>query len=245
MMTTRSPAALVDFLRQSLAVGPLPVNELEIKARAAGLLRQPQQLQHTKGFKAAKKLLGIRSIRTGFGKAGVWAWGLLPQPPSPSADPPPPPHPEALIKEAPGPNVPSAGGRPALDLRGRCIPTEWNDGIASLDHHRALKDVPPHRWRVFVDDCQGFLLAKEQWVERAAMFDWDALALFGCRAVRPLEHLASAGLLWTINGGKLNELHRDWAVIERATDRSRQVHHRRRQNPANVTLPWTLAKPLP
>ena len=244
MMTTRSSAAAADFLRQSLAVRALPVAELEAKARAAGLLGQGQRLQHTKIFKAAKKLLGVKSTRSGFGKAGLWAWHLAPQPPSPSVDPPPRPYVETPVRDVPSPSV-NTGDRLATDLRGRCIPTGWVDGIASLDHDRGPKDVPLHRWRVFVDDCQGFLLAKEQWAERAAMFDWDALALFGCRTVRPLEHLASAGLLWAINGGKLIELHRDWAVIERAADRSRQAHHRRTGSSANGTLPWTLAKPLP
>ena len=31
---------------------------------------------------------------------------------------------------------------------------------------------------------------------------------------RPLDYLGSAGLLWAINGGRLLELHRDWAVID-------------------------------
>jgi hypothetical protein len=42
-----------------------------------------------------------------------------------------------------------------------------------------------------------------------------------CHRSRPLGHLGSAGLLWVINGGKLIELHRAWAAIERAGDRSR------------------------
>ncbi len=129
--------------------------------------------------------------------------------------------------------------RPGFGPSPAGVPPEWVHGIGSLDHHRAPKDVPLHRWRVFVDDCQRFLLAKDNWPERAAKLDWDAHALFGCRTVRPLEHLASAGLLWAINGGKLIELHRDWAVVERAADRSHQVHHRRCRAPANVTLPWT------
>jgi hypothetical protein len=33
-------------------------------------------------------------------------------------------------------------------------------------------------------------------------------------------------------------LHRDRAVIERASDRSRHVHHRERPKAANITLPW-------
>jgi len=40
------------------------------------------------------------------------------------------------------------------------------------------------------------------------------MALFGCAPKRPLDYLGSAGLLWAINGGRLVELHRDWAVID-------------------------------
>jgi len=236
-MTGRSSAAAADFLRRSLAGGALSVSELEGKARAAGLLGQDQRLQHAKRFKAAKKLLDVRSVRRGFGNAGTWTWHLPPQPPSPSANPPPPSHAVVHLEGAPSPTVNTAGGL-ALHLGGRSVPPEWVHGIRSLDHHRAPKDVPPHRWRVFVDDCQRFLVAKENWAERAAKLDWDAHALFGCRTVRPLDHLASAGLLWAINGGKLIELHRDWAVVERAADRSNQTHHRRCRAPANVTLPW-------
>jgi hypothetical protein len=66
----------------------------------------------------------------------------------------------------------------------------------------------------------------------------DARALFGCHRNRPLMHLGSAGLLWAINGGRLIELHRDWATIELAVDGSRRVFHRRRLDGANITLPW-------
>jgi len=239
----RSSAAAAEFLRRLLAGSAVAaVSELEAKARVAGLLGKHQQLQHSKTFKAAKKLLGVRSVRTGFGKAGVWAWHLPPQPSSQSASPPPSPRAEARVRQVSSPTVNTASCL-ALDLRGRRIPPEWVDGVAGLDCDRALRDVPRLRWRQFVDDCRSFLLAKEKWAERAAALDWNAYALFGCRTVRPLEYLASAGLLWAINGGKLIELHRDWAVIERAADRSHQVHHRRGRAPANVTLPWTPRDP--
>jgi hypothetical protein len=40
-----------------------------------------------------------------------------------------------------------------------------------------------------------------------------------CAPKRPLDYSGSAGLFWAINGGKLLELHRDWAVIDlRCTD---------------------------
>jgi hypothetical protein len=41
------------------------------------------------------------------------------------------------------------------------------------------------------------------------------MALFGCRPNYPLSYLGKAGLLWQVNGGKVIELHRDWAVIDR------------------------------
>ena len=49
-------------------------------------------------------------------------------------------------------------------------------------------------------------------MERAARLGWDAMALFGCAPKRPLDYLGSAGRIWAINGGRLLELHRDWAV---------------------------------
>jgi len=44
----------------------------------------------------------------------------------------------------------------------------------------------------------------------------SVLALFGCGLHRPLVHCGSAGLLWAINGGRLVELRRDWAVVDLA-----------------------------
>jgi hypothetical protein len=67
------------------------------------------------------------------------------------------------------------------------------------------------------------------------------MALFGCAPKRPLDHLGSAGLLWAINGGRLLELHRDWAVIDVPVRGSKRIFSRRNVDPAKITLPW--AKP--
>jgi hypothetical protein len=64
------------------------------------------------------------------------------------------------------------------------------------------------------------------------------MALFGCAPKRPLDYLGSAGLVWAINGGRLVELHRNWAVIELAANGSRHVFERRRVDAGKVTLPW-------
>jgi hypothetical protein len=41
-----------------------------------------------------------------------------------------------------------------------------------------------------------------------------------------------------INGGRLIELHRDWALVELAENGSRRVFERRRLEAANLRPPW-------
>ena len=115
----------------------------------------------------------------------------------------------------------------------------WVAGVASLEYDHPPTDIPRHRWRQFVGDCNNFMASRENGAERAAELGWNALGLFGCHRNRPLMYLGSAGLLWAISGGRLVELHRDWAAVELAADGSRRVFHRRRLDAANVTLPWT------
>jgi hypothetical protein len=63
-------------------------------------------------------------------------------------------------------------------------------------------------------------------------------ALFGCCRHRPLDRAGSAGLLWAINGGRLVELHRDWAVVERAENGSGRIFDHRRFDVGNFRPPW-------
>src|SRR5262249_14492756 len=107
--------------------------------------------------------------------------------------------------------------------------------IVQKNTQRPLPAVPLHRWRQFFTDCHRFLSAG-CWAERAAAKGWDALGLFGCGLHRPLVHRGAAGLLWAIAGGRLVELHRDWAVVELAENGSRR--DRRRLETGNVRLPW-------
>src|SRR3979411_2596178 len=87
-MTSRSLEAVVaEFLRNVLASDALGVPKLEARARAAGLLGEGQRITHAKVFKKAKKSLGIRSVRNGFGDAGEWLWQLERQPASPVSKP--------------------------------------------------------------------------------------------------------------------------------------------------------------
>jgi hypothetical protein len=53
--------------------------------------------------------------------------------------------------------------------------------------------------------------------------------------------VGSAGLLWAFNGGKLLELHRDWAAIELPVNRSQRIFSRRDVVAGKVILPWDRA----
>jgi hypothetical protein len=69
-------AAVLAFLKGVLADGELAVADLEVRALAAGLLGERQKITDAKTFKAAKKRLGIKSHRVGFGPGAVWFWAL-------------------------------------------------------------------------------------------------------------------------------------------------------------------------
>jgi hypothetical protein len=235
-MTDRSSTPVADFLQRSLAGGALGVSELEVKARAAGLLGERQQIQHAKAFKKAKKGLGIQSIRNGFGSGGKWVWSMPLQAAqigivtiaNSSLDAKEPPS----VRDAKPPD------RAPAESEDRGIVQQWIDGVQRLDYVRSPPAVPVIRWHLFLGDCHNFLSSPENWAERAAALGWNGLALFGCHRSRPLEHLGSAGLLWAVNGGTLVELHRDWAVIERRQDKSQHAHHRRSPLAENIALPW-------
>ena len=184
MLRRTSEALATEFLRKTLADDALRVSELEATARAKGLLREDQSITHLKAFKLAKKSLGIRSVRAVSAGRGLWLW------------------------ELPGRSERSSKPeRRAPPLSP--VPIEWSRGVARLNPHRPPDDVPRHRWRQFVDDCERFLTASEKWPERAYRLGWDTVALFGCAPERLLEYSGCAGHLWAINGGKLIELHRD------------------------------------
>ena len=146
---------VTEFLRDALAGDDVGVPTLEDMARTAGLLGERQSITHSKVFKRAKKSLGIRSQRTGFGVRSQWFWQL-------------PPRSEVPIKTE------------VETSRERRVPSEWVEGVARLDPDRPPNDVPRHRWRQFVDDCKRFLSSSENWAERADQLRWDAMALFGC-----------------------------------------------------------------
>src|SRR6187397_2802587 len=104
-MTRAREAVAADFLRKALAAEPLGVSKLNAMAHAAGLLSERQRITDAKVFRRAKILLGIRSIRDGFGPRGGWAWEL----------------PRDREERAP---TPSAIG-PQLSRKERAIPCEW------------------------------------------------------------------------------------------------------------------------
>jgi hypothetical protein len=218
-MTRAREAVAADFLRKALAAKAVGAPQLDMMARVAGLLGEGQSITHAKVFRQAKKSLGIRSIRDGFGAGGGWAWEL----PRRSEE-----------------REPCASSVIPQSME-RLLPREWVEGIAQLEQHRPPADVPRHRWRQFVNDCNGFLNAPE--AERAAQLGWHMMQLFGCKPRYPLSYLGRAGLLWHVNGGKIIEIHRTWAVIDGPVNRSPRTFYRRNIAPDQITLPWMLELP--
>jgi hypothetical protein len=184
-----SERPVTEFLRDALAAAAVGVPKLEAMARAAGLLSERQRITDAKVFRRAKILLGIRSIRDGFGPRGGWAWEL-PSNREESAASSSPVGPQRKRKE-------------------RLIPREWVEGVARLDQNQPPADVPRHRWRQFVDDCNGFLNSPE--AERAAQLGWHTIRLFGCKPSYPLSYLGQAGLLWHLGCDR-------WSGQQIATD---------------------------
>jgi hypothetical protein len=254
------PDLISGFLRSMLAGGPVRVTDVEAEARAAGLLGPGQEVTGAKLFKRAKKILGIRSKRVGFGAVGRWCWELpetarstvseSPEQPATKDVPAGPAYvarwsePEQscaessaevrfLLVQMSGSKV---GGISRIDEVGGVA--TWIDGVAILDPNRAVAGIPPLRWRQFIDDCKAFLDPAKGWAERAFQMDWSTLGLFGCHASQPLAYLGIAGLLWAVNGGRVIEVHPGWAMIEHANNGPRRNFDQRRLRKANVTLPW-------
>src|SRR5713101_4858346 len=101
-------SVVAEFLRDALAVDVLGVPKLEAMARAAGLLGEHQRITNAKAFKRAKKSLGIKSVRAGFGTGGEWLWKL------------PNGHDEALA-------TPSISHQPPRTERR--VPVDWAEGV--------------------------------------------------------------------------------------------------------------------
>jgi hypothetical protein len=165
--STVDPIAV--FLESALAAGAVPVAELEERARTAGLLGKHNHIGDVKKFKSAKRRLGVKSRRDGFGRGGEWLW-QLPAPPST-------PMPEVLSSPAsiaPVSDVYAGGLSPrdfaasteALradaevaidDASTRRVPFDWVRGVELLQLRPRPLGVPAHRWRIFIEDCRRFL----------------------------------------------------------------------------------------
>jgi hypothetical protein len=104
------------FLRVALRQRARAVVSLEVKTRAAGLLSEDQHITDARVFKRAKKSLGIKSMRAGFGARSHWLWQL-----------------PRLNQEA---QEEDATPQPRL-------PIDWVEGVARLEPDRPPSGPPP------------------------------------------------------------------------------------------------------
>jgi hypothetical protein len=182
-------------------------------------------------------------------KAGGTETGTLATPPSEIRNPEPPPeirNPEPPPEPAPpARNTAPIMPEPWFDLdKERAaiveyeagVPRAWAEGFARLHPDRPPGDVPPARWRQFVDDCGRFL--DDGFAATAAALGWGPLDLFGCDTGRPFARIDQMGLLWLTNGSRLVAITAETAVIERPSG-ARQTYRRRPNDPGRV-LAWAV-----
>lgn len=116
------------------------------------------------------------------------------------------------------------------------VPRAWAEGFARLDPDRPPGDVPPRRWRRFVDDCGRFL--DGGFAARAAALGWVSCDLFGCDRDRPFARIDQAGLLWLLDGDRLIALSENTATVETGTG-TREIW-RRKSSASGRALVWKL-----
>jgi len=80
----RRHSEVIKFLRDALAADAVGVPKLDAMGHAAGLLGERQRITQAKLFRRAKRSLGIRSRRDGFGEGGGWSWELPPSSDAPA-----------------------------------------------------------------------------------------------------------------------------------------------------------------
>jgi hypothetical protein len=116
------------------------------------------------------------------------------------------------------------------------ISRAWAEGFARLDPDRPPSDVLPSRWRHFVDDVGLFL--DSPFCAVAAALGWTSFDLFGSDRERPFARIDQLGLLWLLNGDRLDMLTDDAATIVRRSG-ARQTWRRTTTGPGRV-LAWEL-----
>jgi hypothetical protein len=141
-----------------------------------------------------------------------------------------------LSDKAAGPDEGDFAERAAIVEFNGGIPRAWAEGFARLDCAAPPADVPPGRWRQFIDDAGRFL---DEWAATAAALGWEAADLFGCNNLKPYDRIDQAGLLWLLNGDRLISLTDDIAVFETRSS-VRQAYRRRPKQPGQA-LAWDLA----
>jgi hypothetical protein len=221
------------FLTEALAGGAETVVALQERARAAGLLGEGQSIGDAKLFKTAKAALGIRSRRIGFGPGAIWFW-ILAVPPAPQV--------ATTAKPSDVYDVDPSDRRPEISPRcaeitggdRQLAPIAWTRGVGILQQTPRPSGIPAHRWCIFVEDCGRFVASR--WAKRAADLGWDAGGLFGSRYANPHEHMGYAGLVWSLAGGRILQIHRDGADL--LTQDGRAHRHRRRPDGMMKFLPW-------
>lgn len=120
------------------------------------------------------------------------------------------------------------------------IPRAWAEGFARLAEMPCPTNIPPRRWRRFVDDAGRFL--DRGWGAKAASLGWGATDLLGCDRHRPWQRIDVQGLLWLLDGAEVVALTEATATT-RNSDGARLTFRRVTDpNRVGTCLAWELCR---
>jgi hypothetical protein len=129
---------------------------------------------------------------------------------------------------------------PAPVANDQGLPAEMLDGLRAILAAEGARGIPPSRWPQIQRDTRQ--LVEGGWTRRALALSWTAADLFGCDQWAPWYRLDRSGLVLSIGGHEIVELH---SVVATLRARTGSVLRYRRRPPAKppVVLLWQVLIP--
>jgi putative DNA primase/helicase len=119
----------------------LPVRDIEVEARAFGLLKPNQLISQCRPLRDARMALGLQAVRTGFAKDGTWCWAKPGAPPEGQTREES--RPIAEMQQAPSVNQTPAPERPAPAEQGSAPADPAQPSTGADQQTAAIVASPP------------------------------------------------------------------------------------------------------
>jgi hypothetical protein len=118
------------------------------------------------------------------------------------------------------------------------IPSEIRARFAQLDQRKAPLDVPLARWRNLIRDSRDFI--DQELAMLALELGWTVPQLWGANRTKPWARTDQQGLLWLVNGSRIDDIGEGYAVLANSTG-TRSTFRVHALAGAEICLPWELS----